>query len=246
MIFMRVRTLSDVLRTNSGFANAMGWMSESDGSIFNPDFGKFKHLVVCEPDGKPKYDTVMYDENNPESTEKGPSITGAVIVPYFIEQNKGIAKLALIEHTRPAVINGRTGERGSMISLEFPRGLSKPGEKNIETALREGGEETRKYLKEVKQIGVNVANTSFFGHGAGIYSAQFNPKIQGSLRPDADEKILSMSYYSLPGLLHSIRNDPSFIYCGFTKSALTDFITSLPPYVMLNQMKEFKKLARKK
>lgn len=242
---MIVRELSEALRRNPSLKDKIEWLFAPEGAIINDRFGTFKHLVVYHLNGKPKYDMIAYDEHNAQSTERGPSITGAVVVPYFIEQDKGLAKLALIEQVRPAVINGKTGKRGKMVSLEFPRGLSKPGEKNIETALREGGEETGKYLRKVKQIGVTVPNTSFFGHGAGIYSAEFDPAIEVYLRPDAKERILSMNYHTLPSLMYSIRQDPSFMYCAFTKSALTDFISHLPPHVMLNQMNEFKKLAVK-
>jgi hypothetical protein len=243
---MKIREVLDVLRAHPGFVSKIGWIPEGDGSIANCKFGKFKHIVVCNNDGEPQHDAIVYDENHSQPTEKGPSITGAVIVPYYIEPNKGLITLGLNDQIRYALINGKTGERGNMVSREFPRGFSKLGESNIETALREGGEETRKHLQNVKQIGVSVANTSFFGHGAGVYSAEFNPEIKSSISPDSDERILRLNYETLPGVLYRIREDPSYIFCGLTKSALTDFIASLSPKLLSRQMKEFNRLSSRK
>lgn len=243
---MAVRSIDEVVEGYPDFKAKVGWGRRSDGGLENPKYGVVKTGVVCKSNGAPIYDQWFYDEANMQSTEKGPAVTGAVTVPYFIKPKDGLVYLAMVKQGRPAVINGQTGERGDMVSTELPRGFANKGENGVETALREGGEETRKNLRNVRYIGVSVANTTFFGAGVQIYSAEFDPAIEGSLKPDAKEQILKMEYVALPDLLMSLRETPENIYCGFTKGALMDFIASLPPEVMLKQMIAFYELEMNK
>lgn len=243
---MVVRSIDEVVAQHPDFKTKVGWERREDGGLENPKYGVVKTGVVCKPDGAPIYAQWFYDEANMMSTERGPAVTGAVTVPYFIKPKDGLVYLAMVKQGRPAVIDGKTGERGEMVSTELPRGFANKGENGVETALREGGEETRKNLQDVKYIGVSVANTTFFGAGVQIYSARFDPAIEGSLKPDAKEQILKMDYVALPDLLMALRETPENIYCGFTKGALMDFIASLPPEVMLKQMIAFYELEMKK
>lgn len=53
-----------------------------------------------------------------------------------------------------------------------------------------------------------------------------------------------MNYVSLKGLMLSIRKDSAYISCGFSRSALTDFISSLDLEVMFSHMATFFKRSK--
>jgi len=207
---MKVRKLSDVMKEFPGFHP--GWIQKEDGGLENPKFGSVERVVICKDDGNPIFDQY-------EIWEKG----GAIVVPYYFERQIRVGLISLI---RVVVADPKTGEQGSVVSVETPRGFSIGEEVAATTAIRELGEETQRVVRSLELIGRVNPNTAFYGNfGIPVFAIEVDREKFSNLQPEATEKIFQCTFYTKQEIENLIREQ--IIFCGLTKSSLMDFFSTI-------------------
>ena len=218
----KIRKLADVLRQNPAFKPGWSHMEETmpDGTrlvtgVENPRFGKVERIVICRDDGTPLWDQYQIEEGPVNKDGKRALWSGAVIAPFY--EDNGLY-VGLIDRIRELIIDPKTGEQGKFMSIEFPRGISRPSEKQGETAVRELGEETSKVAKKFYNIGKINPNTAFYvTDGVPVFAAEVDPAIRSHLKPDSNEPILKCNFLPYSEARKKVLNQE--VYCGWTLSA---------------------------
>lgn len=225
-----IKRIADVLREKPDFKSGWNSIEEPlpDGrrivtGIENPRYGKVERVVVCKDDGTPLFDQYQISEGPADAQGRRAYSSGAVIVPYFVQDELFVG---LITRIREVVIDPSTGQQGRYTSRELPRGFSSFGERPSDTAVRELGEETGKHVRRLDYLGKVNPNTAFYvTPGIGIYAAETEPGIVNYLDPNSKEPILKCEFAPYPQVRKDIMEQK--LFDGFTLSGLMLFDSRL-------------------
>ena len=165
------------------------------------------HVVVCEDNGIPVYDTFVYESQQ-----------GVIIVPY--NKADGRTKVGLIEEER--VIPGRT-----FISL--PMGNIEEQEGILHAANRELLEETGYSSKSLTVLGKNYAIPAFYRSYGFIVAAEIEDlESRVGFKLDQGEEILNVNFYTYKDIIYLLKSGK--LEDGVTKAALFSFGCSMPEF----------------
>jgi 8-oxo-dGTP pyrophosphatase MutT (NUDIX family) len=212
----KLRGLSEIRSLDPNFQT--GWLTGKGDTICeNLAFARELHVVVCDQEDRPIYDQPVWAE-----------APGAVIVGIDTHGH-----LALLEHFRTAPVTDAVSTYPSVDlkkhgrkSFEFPRGLAKPGESALETAVREAEEETGLAASNPQIIGATNPNTTYclfdtpivlvrLKHRAGRHAIDSTEPIPRPQKPNSVFK-------PVVEIMRLIRDGQ--ITCGHTKSAFATFM----------------------
>ena len=242
-----IRNLSKVLNEFPDYNPGWSSLDEAllDGTTIttgfhNPSYGRVTRVVICDDKGKPIYDLYQVEEGPTDEHGIIPSSSGSVIVPYFNDND--MHYVGLLHTVRGLVIDPETNQQGHFISTELPMGFSSLDELPEETAMRELGEETHKFAKNLHKLGRINPNTAFYTtSGIPVYAAEVEPSVGEYPISDSEEPILKCEFLPYPDVRGLVRDQK--IICASTLSGLMMFDTHLESlrewFLSLSKITEF-------
>lgn len=195
---LKVEPIEKVMKKFPNFKPS--WKTEEYGGMNNPDFGRVNHVAVCGVNGTPFFDQYSIEEN-----------PGAIILPY--DRFDGI-RIGLIEEERH--IPGKT-------YINAPRGFAKSRESETETAYRELFEETGIGYKNIKVLGRNNSNTTFFKTDDAILITEIDKieKVNEIEGKSFGEKIKNLKPYKFSQIIELQKQ--GLLECSITKATILEF-----------------------
>ena len=211
----KLRPINEVLEEFPEYKQ--GWTyNEKTGEWSNPRFAEFRHVVICDQEGKPLWDQPQIEER-----------PGAAILPYDIKDGK--LRVGLIFQERPM-----PGQK----YFEVPRGQLEPEDVDdpIKGAIRELEEETGIVVnpQDVAVLGINNANTTYFKNQFPIIVVRVPDldNVQKKNLGDEVENIEWVKPFSYDQLVNLAAN--GYLTDGITTSVLFHFGIYKPNFYLKN------------